>query len=134
MQTFAASYFQHTACLSVSYCLTDQSAAAAFSQASPVALVQYLGADRTRVYFKKYPRLQVGRRRTSAGSPRHLTTAASTDMRTKLAHQVEKDSHPDYPFSFYSQQKVSGTGRRNAHGHEVLYARVDGSSGLRPAQ
>ncbi|CDJ62433.1 hypothetical protein, conserved [Eimeria necatrix] len=94
----------------------------------------YLGADRTKVYFKKYPRLQVGRRRTSAASPRHLTTAASTDMRTKLARQVEEDSHPDYPFSFYSQQKVSGTGRRNVHGHDVLYARVDGSSGLRPAQ
>ncbi|CDI86473.1 Apicomplexan-conserved protein Pf 23619083 and Py 23490592 low complexity 1667 aa, related [Eimeria praecox] len=48
--------------------------------------------------------------------------------------QLAPNEEQAYPFSFFSQQKVSGTERRRAHGEDILYARVDGSSGLRPAQ
>ncbi|OEH77676.1 hypothetical protein cyc_08027 [Cyclospora cayetanensis] len=92
----------------------------------------HFAADRTRVYFKHYPRLNFGHRRTAAVSNR-LKPVPDEAPHEKMTYEEPADI-ADYPFSFYSQQKVSGTERHRAQSSGVLYARVDGSSSLRPTQ
>lgn len=94
------------------------------------ALLQQLPRDRTRVCFTRYPRLLVGSKGASSSQSGRLT---KTLRSSKKAQSASKEEH-SHPFSFFSQQKVSGTERRRAHGEDILYARVEGSSGLRPAQ
>lgn len=99
---------------------------------------KHLSADRTRVYFTRYPRLRVGWRPTSATSTSHAAEAEESQEENseamRITHQEQQGDLSDYPFSFYSQQKVSGTERRRVQGNNFLYACVDGSSGMRPTQ
>ncbi|KAL8428234.1 hypothetical protein Efla_005336 [Eimeria flavescens] len=94
---------------------------------------KYFAADRTRVYFTRYPRLGVGCRPTTPTATDHTTEASGRNTHPGNSQELQVD-HTDYPFSFYSQQKVSGTERRRALGSDFLYACVKGSSGMRPTQ
>ncbi|CDI81401.1 hypothetical protein EAH_00021550 [Eimeria acervulina] len=90
----------------------------------------HLARDRTRVCFTRYPRLHVGNKAISKAPLERSATPLGSNQQKQPPPKDEQA----YPFSFFSQQKVSGTERRGAHGEDILYARVDGSSGLRPAQ
>ncbi|KAL8275846.1 hypothetical protein Esti_000409 [Eimeria stiedai] len=99
----------------------------------------HIAADRTRVYFKRYPRLRVGCRPASTASKHRAAEVSECGCKGRSSvregdPQEPRDDHTDYPFSFYSRQKVSGTEHRRAVGNDFLYACVDGSSGMRPTQ